>query len=97
MSFSLRPENPPGMATSNANDLVIVESPAKAKTIEKYLGPGFTVLSSFGHVRDLPERDLSVDTENGFEPNYIVPDEKKGKLAELREAGQQSQHRVAGD
>ena len=65
-------------------DLVIVESPAKAKTIEKYLGPGFTVLSSFGHVRDLPERDLSVDTENGFEPNYIVPDEKKGKLAELR-------------
>ncbi|MBP9159569.1 MAG: hypothetical protein KBF49_01870, partial [Flavobacteriales bacterium] len=52
MSFSLRPENPPGMATSNANDLVIVESPAKAKTIEKYLGPGFTVLSSFGHVRD---------------------------------------------
>ena len=65
-------------------DLVIVESPAKAKTIEKYLGPGFTVLSSFGHVRDLPERDLSVDTENGFEPNYIVPDDKKGKLAELR-------------
>ncbi len=66
------------------SDLVIVESPAKAKTIEKYLGPGYTVLSSFGHVRDLPERDLSVDVENGFEPNYIVPDEKKGKLAELR-------------
>ncbi|MBK9422257.1 MAG: type I DNA topoisomerase [Flavobacteriales bacterium] len=72
------------MASSNAYDLVIVESPAKAKTIEKYLGPGFTVLSSFGHVRDLPERDLSVDTENGFEPNYIVPDDKKSKLAELR-------------
>src|SRR5690606_30576252 len=72
------------MATKDGNDLVIVESPAKAKTIEKYLGPGFTVLSSFGHVRDLPERDLSVDTENGFEPNYIVPDDKKGKLAELR-------------
>lgn len=84
MSVSLRPENPPGMASSNAYDLVIVESPAKAKTIEKYLGPGFTVLSSFGHVRDLPERDLSVDTENGFEPNYIVPDDKKSKLAELR-------------
>jgi DNA topoisomerase-1 len=66
------------------NDLVIVESPAKAKTIEKYLGPGYTVLSSFGHVRDLPERDLSVDVENGFEPKYIVPDEKKGKLAELK-------------
>ncbi len=69
---------------AKSGDLVIVESPAKAKTIEKYLGPGYTVLSSFGHVRDLPERDLSVDTENGFEPNYIVPDEKKGKLAELR-------------
>jgi DNA topoisomerase-1 len=66
------------------NDLVIVESPAKAKTIEKYLGPGYTVLSSFGHVRDLPERDLSVDVENGFEPKYLVPDEKKGKLAELK-------------
>lgn len=66
------------------DDLVIVESPAKAKTIEKYLGAGYTVLSSFGHVRDLPERDLSVDVDNGFEPKYIVPDEKKGKLAELR-------------
>ncbi len=69
---------------AKSGDLVIVESPAKAKTIEKYLGPGFTVLSSFGHVRDLPERDLSVDVENGFEPKYIVPDEKRGKLAELR-------------
>lgn len=73
------------MAKNDAtNDLVIVESPAKAKTIEKYLGPGFTVLSSFGHVRDLPERDLSVDVEHGFEPEYIVPDDKKPKLAELR-------------
>jgi len=73
------------MANKEASgNLVIVESPAKAKTIEKYLGAGYTVLSSFGHVRDLPERDLSVDVDNGFEPKYIVPDEKKGKLAELR-------------
>ncbi|HRN35742.1 MAG TPA: type I DNA topoisomerase [Flavobacteriales bacterium] len=73
------------MAKNDAtNDLVIVESPAKAKTIEKYLGPGFTVLSSFGHVRDLPERDLSVDVEHCFEPEHIVPDDKKPKLAELR-------------
>lgn len=72
------------MAKKESHDLVIVESPAKAKTIEKYLGPGFTVLSSFGHVRDLPERDLSVDVDNGFEPKYIVPDDKKAKLAELR-------------
>jgi DNA topoisomerase I len=65
-------------------DLVIVESPAKAKTIEKYLGEGYTVLSSYGHVRDLPERDLSVDVENGFEPTYVIPDDKKGRLGELR-------------
>ncbi|HRD51636.1 MAG TPA: type I DNA topoisomerase [Flavobacteriales bacterium] len=75
------------MAKKNASgDLVIVESPAKAKTIEKYLGAGFTVLSSYGHVRDLPERDLSVDVENGFEPTYIIPDDKKGRLAELKKA-----------
>lgn len=75
------------MAKKNASgDLVIVESPAKAKTIEKYLGEGFTVLSSYGHVRDLPERDLSIDIEKGFEPTYIVPDEKKGRLAELKKA-----------
>ncbi|MBV6405796.1 MAG: type I DNA topoisomerase [Flavobacteriales bacterium] len=69
---------------AGSGNLVIVESPAKAKTIEKYLGDGYTVLSSYGHVRDLPERDLSVDVENGFEPTYIVPDDKKGRLAELK-------------
>ncbi len=67
-----------------SGDLVIVESPAKAKTIEKYLGDGFTVLSSYGHIRDLPERDLSVDVENGFEPTYIIPDEKKERLNALK-------------
>ncbi|MCB0763723.1 MAG: type I DNA topoisomerase, partial [Flavobacteriales bacterium] len=73
------------MAKKNERgDLVIVESPAKAKTIEKYLGTGYTVLSSYGHVRDLPERDLSVDVENGFEPTYIVPDDKKDRLKQLQ-------------
>ncbi len=67
-----------------SGDLVIVESPAKAKTIEKYLGDGFTVLSSYGHVRDLPERDLSVDVEKGFEPTYIIPDDKKDRLRQLQ-------------
>ncbi|MBK7383284.1 MAG: type I DNA topoisomerase [Flavobacteriales bacterium] len=67
-----------------SGDLVIVESPAKAKTIEKYLGEGYTVLSSYGHVRDLPERDLSVDVENGFEPTYIIPDDKKDRLKQLQ-------------
>ena len=72
------------MAKKEAGDLVIVESPAKAKTIEKYLGDGFTVLSSYGHVRDLPERDLSVDVDNGFEPTYIIPDDKKDRLSQLQ-------------
>lgn len=69
---------------ATSGDLVIVESPAKAKTIEKYLGAGYTVLSSYGHVRDLPERDLSVDVENGFEPTYIIPDDKKDRLSALK-------------
>lgn len=76
---------------SSSGDLVIVESPAKAKTIEKYLGAGYTVLSSFGHVRDLPERDISVDVENGFEPNYIVPDDKKDRLRQLQKEADKSE------
>jgi len=67
-----------------AKNLVIVESPAKAKTIEKFLGKDFTVKSSFGHIRDLPGKNISVDIENGFEPDYIIPDDKKKIVAELR-------------
>ena len=52
--------------------LVIVESPAKAKTINKYLGPGFEVKASMGHIRDLPSKGLSVDIENDFEPTYDI-------------------------
>ncbi len=73
-----------------SGDLVIVESPAKAKTIEKFLGSGYTVRSSFGHVRDLPERELSVDVENDFEPTYIVPDDKKERLKELQQLADRS-------
>ena len=69
-----------------SGDLVIVESPAKAKTIEKYLGSGYTVLSSYGHVRDLPERDLSVDVLKDFEPTYVIPDDKKERLSALQKA-----------
>jgi len=76
------------MAKKVSGDLVIVESPAKAKTIGKYLGGGYTVLSSYGHVRDLPERDLSVDVEKDFEPTYVIPDDKKGRLAELKKAAE---------
>src|SRR5687767_10197326 len=70
------------MATT-AKRLVIVESPAKAKTIEKFLGRGYAVRASLGHVRDLPKRRLGVDVENGFEPTYVVPKEKKETVKEL--------------
>src|SRR5512145_2174947 len=61
-----------------SNKLAIVESPAKAKTIEKFLGPGYRVLASFGHVRALPSKQGSVDIQNGFEPKYaVLPQSKK--------------------
>lgn len=67
-----------------AANLVIVESPAKAKTIEGYLGKDFLVKSSFGHVRDLASKGLSVDVEKGFEPVYEVSDDKKKVVSELK-------------
>lgn len=69
-----------------SKNLVIVESPAKAKTIEKYLGSGYTVKSSFGHIRDLPKKGMSIDKENGFEPTYEVSADKKKVIAELKKA-----------
>jgi DNA topoisomerase-1 len=68
------------------NSLVIVESPAKAKTIEKFLGKGFQVLASYGHVRDLPSKDGSVDVENDFRPKYIVSAKAKKQLSVLKQA-----------
>ena len=64
--------------------LVIVESPAKAKTIQKYLGKGFTVEASLGHVKDLPKSTLGVDTDNDFEPEYVVIPGKEKVLAKLK-------------
>ena len=58
-------------------NLVIVESPAKAKTIEKFLGPDYKVMSSFGHIRDLQKRVMSVDIEGDFTPKYEIPSDKK--------------------
>ncbi|MDR1079438.1 MAG: hypothetical protein LBQ79_00365, partial [Deltaproteobacteria bacterium] len=59
-------------------DLLIVESPAKAKTIGKYLGPGYQVIASLGHVRDLPQSTLGVSIEDGFAPTYVtVPGKEK--------------------
>lgn len=67
-------------------NLVIVESPAKAKTIEKYLGKDYLVMSSYGHVRDLAKGDGSIDIENGFTPKYIVSPDKKKIIADLKKA-----------
>lgn len=67
-------------------NLVIVESPAKATTIQKYLGKGFSVKSSYGHVRDLPKSKMGVDTEHDFEPTYIIPAKSRPRIAELKKA-----------
>jgi len=69
-----------------ADKLLIVESPAKAKTIQKYLGPGFRVAASMGHVRDLPKSKLGVDVERNFEPDYEVSGDKSKVVSELRSA-----------
>lgn len=69
-----------------ADNLVIVESPAKAKTIQKFLGNGYEVKSSFGHIRDLQEKKLSVDVERNFTPEYVIPSDKKKVVAELKKA-----------
>lgn len=71
-------------------NLVIVESPAKAKTIEKFLGKDFLVKSSFGHIRDLPKKKLSIDLENNFEPEYEIPSEKKKVINELKKASKEA-------
>src|ERR1700688_48962 len=69
-----------------AKSLVIVESPAKAKTIGKYLGKQYVVKASLGHVKDLPKKDLSVDVDKGFEPHYEVIEGKKKLMSELKAA-----------
>ena len=74
-----------------AKALVIVESPAKAKTINKYLGKDFIVKASLGHIKDLPKRDLAVDVEHGFEPRYEVIEGKKKLVAELKQAARKVQ------
>ena len=67
-------------------NLVIVESPAKAGTIQKYLGNDYIVKSSFGHIRDLQDNELSIDVKNGFAPEYVIPSEKKKIVSELKKA-----------
>jgi DNA topoisomerase I len=73
-------------------NLVIVESPAKAKTIEKFLGKDFRVISSFGHIRDLAKKNLGIDIENNFTPTYEVPKDKAKVVNELRKTASESKN-----
>ena len=72
------------------DNLVIVESPAKAKTIEKFLGKGYTVVSSFGHIRDLSKKKSGIDIEKDFEPHYEVSAEKKAVVRELKKLAKEA-------
>ena len=72
-------------------NLVIVESPAKAGTIQKFLGDDFVVKSSFGHIRDLNESELSIDVNNGFKPEYVIPADKKKLVTDLKKAAKEAE------
>jgi len=74
-----------------AKNLVIVESPAKAKTIEKFLGANYIVKSSFGHVRDLSKKQLGVDIASGYKPDYVISDDKKKVITELRKLAKEAE------
>ena len=73
-----------------AKNLLIVESPAKAKTIEKILGKDFEVKSCFGHIRDLEKGDMGIDVQNNFQPRYIVPEDKEKVVKELKQIAKKS-------
>ncbi len=84
-------ESYPIKNTTMAKNLVIVESPAKAKTIEKFLGKDFTVKSSFGHIRDLPKKEMAVDIEHDFKPTYVISEDKKKTVNELKRHTKQAE------
>ncbi|MBU3934805.1 DNA topoisomerase I, partial [Patescibacteria group bacterium] len=65
-------------------NLVIVESPTKAKTIQKFLGKDYKILSSFGHIRDLPKSELGIDIDNDFTPRYVIPSRARKTMAALK-------------
>ncbi|MEZ0239911.1 MAG: toprim domain-containing protein, partial [Chloroflexota bacterium] len=73
-----------------SKNLVIVESPAKARTIERYLGEDYRVLASYGHVRDLPDNPgkgkFGVDVENGFAPEYVISEDRRKQVADIEKA-----------
>src|SRR6266446_6847047 len=79
-----------GPSESGSTSLVIVESPAKAKTIGKYLGRAYKVRATIGHVRDLPEKKMGIDIDNGFQPEYVTIPGKEKTVAELKSAARDS-------
>ncbi len=85
------------MAKKNKKALVIVESPAKARTLTGFLGPGYEVRASIGHVRDLPKSQLGVDIEDDFLPKYLVPKEKQAVVRELKKAAEGGGQALPGD
>ena len=87
----LTPPEKPAKVEKREGRLVVVESPAKAKTVGRYLGKGYTVRASVGHVRDLLKSQLSVDVENNFMPKYRVPNEKKDVVKELKKLAQKAE------
>jgi DNA topoisomerase-1 len=70
-----------------SKNLIIVESPAKAKTINKFLGDDYVVSSSYGHIRDLPDKGVAMDIKNHYEPKYEVNEDKEKVVKELKKAG----------
>src|SRR6059058_4369769 len=74
-----------------AKNLLIVESPAKAKTIEKILGDDFEVKSSYGHIRDLEKDDMGIDINHNYSPRYIIPEDKQKVVKELKSLAKKSQ------
>ena len=90
-----RPPGPRRPATASRGakgTLVVVESPAKAKTIKKYLGRSYEVKASVGHVMDLPKSKLGVDVENGFEPQYVVIQGKTKVVSDIKKAARKAEH-----
>ena len=73
--------------------LVIVESPTKVKSVQKYLGTGFTVMASKGHIRDLPTSQIGIDINHGFAPKYVSIPEKKELIKQLKAAAALSESR----
>ena len=74
-----------------AKNLVIVESPAKAGTIEKFLGEDFMVTSSYGHIRDLLKKDKGIDIKNNYTPHYIISEDKKSVVKELKKVSEKAE------